>query len=53
MLICTPHATAEGGAGLGTLATERALRHVVTSGGLSRFRRATETPFNRVFEARR
>jgi hypothetical protein len=53
VLICTPHALAEGGAGLGTIATEAALREVVTAGGLSRFRRATETPFNRVFEARR
>jgi hypothetical protein len=28
------------------------LRAVVTAGGFSRFRRATETPFNLVFEAR-
>jgi hypothetical protein len=53
VLICTPHAVAEGGAALGTIATEAALREVVTAGGLSRFRRATETPFNRVFKARR
>ncbi len=53
VLICTPHAVAEGGAALGTIATEAALREVVTAGGLSRLRRATETPFNRVFEARR
>jgi SAM-dependent methyltransferase len=53
VLVCTPHAVAEGGAALGTIATEAALREVVTAGGLSRFRRATETPFNRVFEARR
>jgi hypothetical protein len=33
-------------------ATATALRDVVVSGGLTRFRRATETPFNRVFEAR-
>ena len=48
-----PHAVAEGGTALGTIATEAALREVVKAGGLSRFRRATETPFNRVFEARR
>jgi SAM-dependent methyltransferase len=53
VLLCTPHAVAEGGAALGTIATESALREVVSAGGLSRFRRATETPFNRVFEARR
>jgi SAM-dependent methyltransferase len=54
VLACTPHALAEGGgAGLGTLATDSQLREVAGAGGLSRFRRATETPFNRVFEARR
>lgn len=31
---------------------EARLREVVTSGGFTRFRRATETPFNLVFEAR-
>jgi hypothetical protein len=29
------------------------LREVFAAGGLPRFRKATETPFNRVFEARR
>jgi SAM-dependent methyltransferase len=52
VLICTPNALATGGDGLGTIATERSLRGVATAGGFSRFRRATETPFNRVFEAR-
>ena len=53
VLICTPHALAESGRALGTIASDTALRDVITAGGLSRFRRATETPFNRVFEARR
>ena len=53
VLLCTPHALAEGGQALGTIATEQQLREVVTAGGLGRFRKATETPFNRVFEARR
>ncbi|HYN87336.1 MAG TPA: methyltransferase domain-containing protein [Ardenticatenaceae bacterium] len=52
VLVCTPNAMASGGMGLGTIATEAQIREVVTAGGLSRFRRATETPFNRVFEAR-
>jgi SAM-dependent methyltransferase len=52
VLVCTPNAIATGGEALGTIATERALREVVNDGGLSRFRRATETPFNRIFEAR-
>jgi SAM-dependent methyltransferase len=53
VLLCTPHAIAEGGPALGTLATEAALRAVAADGGLARFRRASETQFNRVFELRR
>jgi SAM-dependent methyltransferase len=53
VLCCTPNALSAGhGTALGTIATEAQLREVVTTGGLSRFRRATETPFNRIFEAR-
>jgi SAM-dependent methyltransferase len=52
VLVCTPHALAEGGAALGTIASDSALREVASAGGLANFRRATETPFNRVFEAR-
>ena len=52
-LLCTPHSRATGGPALGALATEAQVRDVVTAGGFSRFRRATETPFNRVFEARK
>jgi SAM-dependent methyltransferase len=52
-MICTPNSLATGGLGLGTLASDVQLEAVLTAGGFSRFRRATETPFNRVFEARR
>ncbi len=52
VLICTAHAMATGGAGLGPLATDQQLRAVAEEAGLTRFRRATETPFNRVFELR-
>jgi len=52
VLCCTPNAMASGQTVLGTLAPEAALRDVVTKGGFTRFRRAAETPFNRVFEAR-
>ncbi|MEA2640212.1 MAG: hypothetical protein QOF51_1606 [Chloroflexota bacterium] len=52
-LCCTPNALASGGHALGTVATEAALRDVVTSGGFTHFRRATETPVNRIFEAKR
>ncbi|MGH2602346.1 MAG: class I SAM-dependent methyltransferase [Dehalococcoidia bacterium] len=52
VLICTPNALAGEGHGLGTIATDEELREVLAAGGFTRFRRATETPFNRVFEAR-
>jgi SAM-dependent methyltransferase len=52
-LICTPASLAqEVGAALGAQAGEARLREVVTAGGFSRFRRAAETPFNLVLEAR-
>jgi SAM-dependent methyltransferase len=52
-LICTPASLAqEVGAALGAQAGEARLREVVTKGGFTRFRRATETPFNLIFEAR-
>lgn len=53
VLVCSPNAIATGDTVLGTIATEKALRTVVETGGLSRFRRSTETPFNRIFEARK
>lgn len=52
-MICTPASLAqEVGAGLGAQAGEQRIRKVVTDGGFTRFRRAAETPFNLVFEAR-
>jgi len=52
-LICTPGSLAqEGKRGLGAQAGEAQLREVVLGGGFTRFRRATETPFNLVLEAR-
>jgi hypothetical protein len=53
VLVCTPNALAGGGTALGTLASDAALRGVFESVGFTRFRRAAETPFNRVFEIRR
>jgi 2-polyprenyl-3-methyl-5-hydroxy-6-metoxy-1,4-benzoquinol methylase len=52
-MICTPASLAqEVGAALGAQAGEERIREVVTAGGFTRFRRAAETPFNLVFEAR-
>ncbi len=52
-LLCTPASLSqEVGLALGAQAGEARLKQVVTSGGFTRFRRATETPFNLIFEAR-
>ena len=52
-LICTPNSRSqEVGLGLGAQAGEARIRDVVVRGGFKRFRRASETPFNLVFEAR-
>lgn len=52
-MICLPTSLAqEVGAGLGAQAGEAKLRQVLEAGGLRRVRRATETPFNIVLEAR-
>lgn len=52
-LLCTPCSRSqEVGLCLGAQAGEARIREVVTAAGFSRFRRATETPFNIVYEAR-
>jgi 2-polyprenyl-3-methyl-5-hydroxy-6-metoxy-1,4-benzoquinol methylase len=52
-LCCTPNSLALKGPALGAVAPESAIRDVVIAGGFTEFRRATETPFNRIFEARK
>lgn len=52
-LLCTPASLSqEVGLALGAQAGEARIRDVVQAAGLTRFRRAAETPFNLVFEAR-
>ena len=52
-LLCTPASLSqEVGLALGAQAGEARMREVVTQGGFSSFRRATETPFNLIYEAR-
>jgi ubiquinone/menaquinone biosynthesis C-methylase UbiE len=50
-LCCVPNSLAYGGPALGTVASEETLRACLLEAGFTRFRRATETPFNRIFEA--
>jgi ubiquinone/menaquinone biosynthesis C-methylase UbiE len=52
-LLCTPASLSQDvGLALGAQAGEARIRDVVTSAGLTRFRRVSETPFNLIFEAR-
>jgi SAM-dependent methyltransferase len=52
-MVCTPASLdQEVGMALGAQAGEARLRDVARQGGLSRFRRAAETPFNLILEAR-
>lgn len=52
-LLCTPASLSqEVGLALGAQAGEARIRDVAQTGGFGRFRRAAETPFNLVFEAR-
>lgn len=52
--ICTPNSLSqEVGLGLGAQAGEARLRKVFNEAGFSQFRRATETPFNLILEARK
>ncbi len=50
--ICVPVSLARNGPALGAQAGEATLGGVMRAGGFTRFRRATETPFNLVLEAR-
>jgi len=52
-MLCTPCSiNQEVGLALGAQAGEKRLKEVINKGGFSRFKRATETPFNLILEAR-
>ena len=52
-LLCLPNARSQpGGTALGAQAGEAAIREVALGAGFGSFRRAAETPFNLVYEAR-
>jgi SAM-dependent methyltransferase len=51
-VVCVPASLNENGPALGAQAGEERIKQVVTSAGFSKFRRATQTPFNLIFEAR-
>jgi len=52
-MVCVPSSLSqEVGLGLGAQASDLDLRKVMEAGGFTRIRKAAETPFNRVFEAK-
>ena len=52
-MLCTPCSlNQEVGLALGAQAGEKRLKEVINQGGFTRFKRATETPFNLILEAR-
>jgi SAM-dependent methyltransferase len=51
-MVCVPASLAHHGPALGAQAGEARLRDIITQGGFTRVRRATQTPFNLVLEAR-
>lgn len=52
-MLCTPCSlNQEVGLALGAQAGEKRLKEAITNGGFSHFRKATETPFNLILEAR-
>ncbi|KAA5823518.1 class I SAM-dependent methyltransferase [Algibacter amylolyticus] len=52
-LLCVPCSlNQEVGKALGAQSGEKRLKQTITAGGFSRFKRATETPFNLILEAR-
>jgi ubiquinone/menaquinone biosynthesis C-methylase UbiE len=51
-VVCVPASLNENGPALGAQAGEEKIREIVMSAGFSKFCRATQTPFNLIFEAR-
>ncbi|MGE0549149.1 MAG: cyclopropane-fatty-acyl-phospholipid synthase family protein [Kofleriaceae bacterium] len=51
-MLCVPHSLSQNGPALGAQAGEARLREQILGGGWSQVRRATQTPFNLVLEAR-
>jgi hypothetical protein len=51
-MVCVPASLSQNGPVLGAQAGEPGISKVVKAGGFKRFRRATQTPFNIVYEAK-
>jgi len=51
-LVCVPNSLADNGPALGAQAGEKKTKEVLETAGFTKFRRATQTPFNIVYEAK-
>lgn len=52
-IVCVPNSLADNGVALGAQAGEKRIREIALEAGFTRFRRASQTPFNIVYEARK
>jgi SAM-dependent methyltransferase len=51
-LVCVPNSLADNGPALGAQAGEKRIKEIVETAGFTKFRRATHTPFNIIYEAK-
>jgi 2-polyprenyl-3-methyl-5-hydroxy-6-metoxy-1,4-benzoquinol methylase len=51
-LVCVPNSLADNGPALGAQAGEKRIKEVAEKAGFTKFRRATQTPFNIIYEAK-
>ena len=51
-LVCVPNSLADNGPALGAQAGEKKIKEVVEAAGFTKFRSATKTPFNIIYEAK-
>jgi ubiquinone/menaquinone biosynthesis C-methylase UbiE len=51
-IICVPNSLADNGIALGAQAGEKRTKEIVEKAGFTKFKRATQTPFNIVYEAK-
>src|SRR6185437_5309985 len=51
-IVCVPNSLADNGIALGAQAGEKKIKEIAEKAGFTRFRRASQTPFNIVYEAK-
>jgi SAM-dependent methyltransferase len=51
-LVCVPNSLADNGPALGAQAGEKKIKQIIEAAGFTKFRRATQTPFNIIYEAK-